>query len=423
MNQPDTNACRREDLEALVSDELLAPQVNALMLHVATCAECRNELDWLRTEQTLLQRRRMQQRSLSPALWEGVAARVHQAPRGRGWSRIPAALRPLAAAAAVILGVFSLRGMGAHLQGRNMSIGCGGPWSPEAATRPDRLEAPEAPELPEPPEPPEAPQPPEPPSHRDLVQASAKVSGAPRVHLVTRSADVVVRIGAADAVVLSVRDGSAGQVTFIPKPMLGVERPAPGGSLQARFDGRPELEAGDLELRVPPGTLLDLITQSGDIQVEGGLAALNVRTLSGDVQVGKLERELTLNSASGDLRAKDAPGQVRVNTQSGSIDLALRMDVAPQVDFHSASGDLRLRGRCAAGCGLRLASTSGELGLQLTRDSGYSLDFATASGSLIDRLGSASLQEGARRLSTRYGAGAGRIEARTASGDLQIGAE
>lgn len=441
MTQPERNECRREDLEALVRDELFPPQVNALMLHVASCADCRRELSWLRAEQALVQRRRQQQAELAPVLWQGVAARVAaaQRDRARGLERIPAALRPLAAAAAVLFGLFVVRGAG-HLHfGKH--AGLGGEPDEDGPRAHLTGQPPEPPAMPQPPAPPGPPSPPAPPQGRwgadapDTLRAQVKVAGAPRVRLQTAAADVVVRIGAANEVALTVSDSPARQAALVLTPETGADADAPGGLVVARFDGRGALVSGDVELRVPPGAALDLSTHSGDLRIDGGLGALTLRTMTGEVRLGRVEREATLITTSGDIQISDGPGRLRVHTQSGMTRAALRPEVTPQVEFHSASGDLALRGRCAARCALKLVSASGELGLRLTRDSSFALGFASAGGEVRDHLGltpgegsgrpgaGAAGAAAAISLNARYRDGAGRIEARTASGDLQIEGE
>ena len=72
--------CSIEELEALVAghlDEMTAARVQA---HAEVCDECKEELAWLRAEAELMTRRRDSAKAPSPALWDGIAARVANPP-------------------------------------------------------------------------------------------------------------------------------------------------------------------------------------------------------------------------------------------------------------------------------------------------------------------------------------------------------
>jgi anti-sigma factor RsiW len=75
-------------LEAHTRSELTAVAASELEAHVATCARCRHELNWLRTERALFRARAG--RDEVAHLWQGVAART--APRPSRLSRFAVAL-------------------------------------------------------------------------------------------------------------------------------------------------------------------------------------------------------------------------------------------------------------------------------------------------------------------------------------------
>jgi len=80
-------SCNLDDLEALVAGELPPEHAASVMAHAAECAECGEELRWLRSERELM-RRRVAREALRPSeldhLWSGVEARLER--RG-GWRR------------------------------------------------------------------------------------------------------------------------------------------------------------------------------------------------------------------------------------------------------------------------------------------------------------------------------------------------
>lgn len=97
-------SCNHEDLETLV-DGGLQPEVAAeVSAHAASCAECGEELRWLRAEREVMRRRAA--RAPLPAsdlqqLWNGVESRLEKQPPRRVWLR-PASFSFAVAAAAVL---------------------------------------------------------------------------------------------------------------------------------------------------------------------------------------------------------------------------------------------------------------------------------------------------------------------------------
>lgn len=65
-----------EDLEALVAGKLDAAAAKRVEAHVAECAECRDELAWLRAEAELMARRRAGEAEVRPEIWQGIAERL-----------------------------------------------------------------------------------------------------------------------------------------------------------------------------------------------------------------------------------------------------------------------------------------------------------------------------------------------------------
>jgi anti-sigma factor RsiW len=75
-------------LEALTRGALTATTASEVEAHATTCARCRHELNWLRTERALFRARAG--RDEVSHLWKGVAART--APASRPWKQLAVAL-------------------------------------------------------------------------------------------------------------------------------------------------------------------------------------------------------------------------------------------------------------------------------------------------------------------------------------------
>lgn len=96
-----------EELEAVALGEPCGNHASEIEAHVAQCAACGRELEWLRAEKALLDRRPAPQ---TAHLWPGVAAQLRHPRRRPRWAwRVGVAVGAGAAAAAVLLVVLRPR--------------------------------------------------------------------------------------------------------------------------------------------------------------------------------------------------------------------------------------------------------------------------------------------------------------------------
>lgn len=65
-----------EELEDRACERLPEPRAHAIDEHVATCRDCRDELDWLRLERMAFEERQAAGGDTSASLWEGIAAEL-----------------------------------------------------------------------------------------------------------------------------------------------------------------------------------------------------------------------------------------------------------------------------------------------------------------------------------------------------------
>jgi anti-sigma factor RsiW len=97
-------SCSHEDLEALVDGGLQPEVASEVSAHAASCAECGEELRWLRAEREVM-RRRAARAPLAAGdlshLWSGVESRLDKRPPRRVWLR-PASFGFAVAAAAAL---------------------------------------------------------------------------------------------------------------------------------------------------------------------------------------------------------------------------------------------------------------------------------------------------------------------------------
>jgi len=141
---------------------------------------------------------------------------------------------------------------------------------------------------------------------------------------------------------------------------------------------------------------------SGEVVLDGVGSRVTAHTVSGNVESRGLRGELDFKTVSGDLTVVDArSGAVRAKTVSGDLTVDLHAVGEGGIELDSVSGDITLRLPGDADLAVDVRSTSGKLG-------------SAFDGLAQDR------QPGQRRLEGTLGEGAGRLRARTVSGDVAL---
>ena len=196
------------------------------------------------------------------------------------------------------------------------------------------------------------------------------------------------------------------------------------------------------EVTVPVGVRLELKSVSGDITTHGVAGELEAGAVSGDIDVSDATGRVELTSVSGDITADRVSGEVRVDAVSGDVTISnvtgtlevetvsgemsietakvssLRsetvsgeltydgsLDPAGRYEFHSQSGDIRLRIPSSAGGNVRVETFSGSV------DSDFPMTMQP---------GDHGMGEHPKRLEFTFGKGGSRITAETFSGDINI---
>lgn len=148
---------------------------------------------------------------------------------------------------------------------------------------------------------------------------------------------------------------------------LSVRISAPAGSGLST-----KLGSADLTATGPLGACV-LRSGSGDNELED-VGALEVTCGSGDLLVGAVAGDASLRSGSGDLRLRAVTGDVSALTGSGDMVLG---SVSGQVSAKSGSGDVHVE---TSGHGAGVTTASGDI--QLDRLAGGRVDARTASGDI-----------------------------------------
>jgi putative adhesin len=213
-------------------------------------------------------------------------------------------------------------------------------------------------------------------------------------------------------------------VTLSEAPAEDIALFAFGDRVEPSFRGRRTLRRGKLRVELPRGSRLDLASMSGDVTAQK-IGDVRIRTMSGDVKLSGIAKA-DVQTISGDARIEDASGPVRLHTVSGHAAVSTS-GLAPQVEFHSASGSLDWAGACAKDCHLSAETVSGEIRLNVDPKSSFELSYTSHSGELRDEVNLAVKRAPRRKhgmasgwLEATYGKGEGMVEADAFSGSLVV---
>lgn len=187
-------------------------------------------------------------------------------------------------------------------------------------------------------------------------------------------------------------------------------RSATGHSNQLFYFGfHYESETPDIQVALPQGLSVDILTASGDMAFSGvTIAALSISTVSGDVDLTNVQTDaLTIGTTSGDVELEQVTvsGETSLETTSGELDLedctlnsSLAVSsvsgnlegqamISGNITIDTTSGDveLNLSGSPAHSAG-NISTTSGEMNLQgLQAQADYVVNVSTVSGDVTIR--------------------------------------
>jgi len=150
----------------------------------------------------------------------------------------------------------------------------------------------------------------------------------------------------------------------------------------------------DMNILVPSGFDVEIVSASGDVQLASILGAAEITSASGDVEATGVGGNLKIDVSSGDITVSGVAGKAFLSSASGAIEAHhLKGDASVQ----TASGDIVI---AEIGGDLTAASASGDVTVEGVRG----VVFSGTSGS------------------ARFTAVRGGVTAAVASGDIEVGA-
>jgi hypothetical protein len=212
-----------------------------------------------------------------------------------------------------------------------------------------------------------------------------------------------------------------------------------GGSGWFNWGGDSKMAPTTLELHVPKAASLDVNVVSAPLLIDGmDGGSIQVNTVSGKARINARTPSLKVDSVSGGIEQAGHAEQAALQTVSGEILApALGRDVELQtisgriqanggpwrkLTLSTVSGDVQLVGALASAGSIGIDSMSGDVQLQLPANTSASLHASSFSGDLRSDFGTPKEPEHGpgSSLDVRLGAGAGKINIETFSGDLRV---
>lgn len=270
-----------------------------------------------------------------------------------------------------------------------------------------------------------------------------QVRGPADLQVFTHSGDIVVRSGPAGSVhvtgkiIVSDRWLNGGKTAEVQELEKNPPVRQDGNSVRVDYVNVRNVSI-DYAITVPADTKVQTHTGSGDQTMEGLQSDLKLESGSGDLQLRDVAGLVHLQTGSGDVKG-DVSGALRAQTGSGDIRLE---DKGPgDVEVHTGSGNLELRGvngslRAEAGSGditieglqkgnWDLQTGSGNVNLRLPGNAAFNLDARTSSGTVVvdqpvTMTVQGQVQEERKSIVGTVGGGGPLLTVRTGSGDIHI---
>lgn len=211
-----------------------------------------------------------------------------------------------------------------------------------------------------------------------------------------------------------------------------------GNDVTVRLPGQSAGTASvDLEVHLPEGVALEMKSASGDVEIEGTLAAVRLISSSGDVKVVRAADRVSVQSNSGDIAIRDFEGSmVTVESKSGDIcvdksrgglnirtasgDLSLQDITGPTIMLETISGDIGVKFSEGLSTNCNLRSVSGDIEVQVPDGSSCRVSLSSLSGEVSCGVVLKDELRSERRITGMCGDGHGALDASAISGTVNL---
>jgi hypothetical protein len=160
-----------------------------------------------------------------------------------------------------------------------------------------------------------------------------------------------------------------------------------------------------------------LTTLSGSIDAHDIGDDLRASSASGSVTVSNISGDVRISALSGDTQITKPGGRVDADSASGSVEV---QGASTDVKAHSASGTIGVRGNPGSSSYWDLKTVSGTVELGVPSDASFHLSADAVSGQIKTDVPIVIEEQGKHSLRARVGAGGGRVEVHTISGEIRV---
>ena len=161
----------------------------------------------------------------------------------------------------------------------------------------------------------------------------------------------------------------------------------------------------------------DLSTASGSVTASDVGSDVQVSSASGNVTVSNVKGDVRVKAIAGVIRVSHPGGRVEGNTANGEVEI---QDATSDVTAHAASGRVYVQGNPGAQGYWNLRTASGGVQISVPPSANFHLSAEAVSGEIRADIPIVIEEQGKHSLRARMGNGGGRVEVRTASGEIRI---
>ena len=160
-----------------------------------------------------------------------------------------------------------------------------------------------------------------------------------------------------------------------------------------------------------------LTTASGSVTASDVGNDVDVSSASGNVTVSNVKGDVHIKAFSGIIRVSHSGGRVEGNTTSGEVEI---QDATNDVTAHAMSGRVYVQGNPGAEGYWNLKTASGGVQISVPSSANFHLSAEAASGEIRTDIPIVIEEQGKHSLRASVGHGGGRVEVRTASGEIRV---
>ena len=183
--------------------------------------------------------------------------------------------------------------------------------------------------------------------------------------------------------------------------------------------------AGPVTVRAASGSIrlekierdAELTTASGTITASNVGNDLQVSTTSGNVNISNVKGDVRANVVSGVIRIANPGARVDTSNTSGEVEI---QGASNDVKAHAISGLVSVQGNPGSGSYWDLKSVSGGVQVRVPATANFHFSAEAASGEIRTDVPIVVEEQGKHSLRAHMGSGGGRVEVRTASGEIRV---